>query len=246
MNKKIAIAIGLAMLATMLLLANCADPLEPTGPNPSPEPIYIVDTFFDIDSILQIDTLRLFDTVFTGDTITRVDTVIHVDTVIQGGHHTYDTVYVMDTVQLIDTLIRVDTITQFDSVFVLDTIFVYDTVFVHDTVTQIDTVIIVQPDTGAFRPFCGTLASNQQEIVWMFTNTEGEYRLEFSSMLERVQPGQSLTVDIDGQTYFWDPIVHSELTLELHLKAHSAIRITSNVPPARGHAIYVCLQVTPL
>lgn len=245
MKRAVFIAIGWAMLAGLVFLASCADPLEATGPNQSPEKIYIVDTLNFFDTVYRVDSVGTFDTVFIHDTMWRVDTVMIVDTVNTGGKKT-DTLYVVDTVQIVDTILQIDTLLQVDTVILVDTVVIYDTVYVTDTVTQIDTVIIVVPDTGAFRPFCGTLASNQQEIVWMFRNQEGNFRLEFSSTLERVQPGQSVTVDIDGEKYFWDIVADPDFITELHLQQYSTIRITANKPPARGHSIYICLEVTAL
>jgi hypothetical protein len=115
-----------------------------------------------------------------------------------------------------------------------------------DTVIQTDTVIVVVPDTGTIRPFCSVLASNMQEIVWMFRNPDGEYRLEFSADMEKPQPNQTLTVDIDGQTFLWDPNADPEWITEMHLDMHATVRIIANKPPARGHSINVCLTLTKL
>jgi hypothetical protein len=167
------------------------------------------------------------------DTTTQIDTVVVVDSVIQG-----DTVIQIDTIIIIDTLTEIDTVTQ------VDTVIQFDTVVVIDTVVQIDTVIVVVPDTGSIRPFCGTLASNQQEIVWMFRNPDGNFLLEFSADMERAQPNQTLTVDIDGETFIWDPNADPEFITEMHLDLHATIRIIANKPPARGHSINVCLTVT--
>lgn len=208
---------ALGLVAGTGVLVSCADPLESTGPDNSSEPIYIVDTVPDFDTLIQIDTT------------TRIDTVYVVDSVIQG-----DTIIQFDTVTIVDTLIQTDTVV------------VIDTLVDQDTVTQIDTVFIVVPDTGSIRPFCSVLACNQQEIVWMFRNPDGAFRLEFTADMEKDQPNQTLTVDIDGQTFLWDPNAAPEFITELHLDLHATMRIVANKPPARGHSINVCLTVTEL
>lgn len=291
--KRIITLFTLALIAGMVALYGCADPLEPTGPN-NTEPIYVVDTIRDIDTFIRldstihvdtvilidstcksdtitvIDTVTVIDTLLEADTIIHLDTVIIVDTVIDSDTIAYidtitvidtiidtDTVINIDTITVIDTVLEIDTLTQTDTIILLDTITDVDTLIIVDTVIQADTitivdtvvqtetVIVVVPDTTK-EPLCGALSKNQQEIIWILKNPAGSYRLEFLADVESAQPNQTLTVEIGDQSYIWDPNANPDFTVDQTLADRTTIRISTNIPPARGHAINVCLNVTKL
>ena len=172
------------------------------------------------------DTLFAIDTIFIVDTITQehVDTLIVVDTVVEGG---------------MDTIIVIDTVTQIDQ----DTVVFVDTVIVTDTVTTVDTVIVTNDTT---RMLCGQIEASQKEIVWLIQNDAGEYRLSFAVYLESDQPPQTLSVDIDGSELTWSTVEESSLVLSTWLNEYAVIRICSTKPPARGHAVIVCLSLMRL
>jgi len=141
-------------------------------------------------------------------------------------------------------VIEIDTLYDVDTVVVIDSNTVVDTVVVIDTNTVIDTVIIIEPDPGESQTVCSRIASNQQEIVWMFRNQEGTYLLEFDASLESEHPTQTLSVDIDGQEFLWTPADNAEFITELYLQERTVIRITPHKPPSLGHAVYICLKVS--
>jgi hypothetical protein len=60
--------------------------------------------------------------------------------------------------------------------------------------------------------------------------------------VEKGQPPQSVTVTIDGTSTEWPVATQPTLVLTQPL-GQSTIVITSNVPPARGHGITVCLTI---
>ena len=128
----------------------------------------------------------------------------------------------------------------------VDTLVIIDTVVVIDSTSHVDTVIIIKPGSGEPQLLCSRIASNQKDIVWMFRNPPGRYRLEFQASTERDKPEQSLTVTIDGHDFVWAVGEDPEFITELLLGERTTVRITSNVPPASGHAIDICLTITPL
>lgn len=113
-------------------------------------------------------------------------------------------------------------------------------------VIVVDTVIVVVSDTSGSLMICSRLNSYQQEIVWMFRNQAGKYRLEFSALIEREHPTQTLSVDIDGQQFQWLPAESAEFILEQNLEVNALMQIVSTKPSSFGHAIDICLTVSTL
>jgi len=256
-----------ALLLIMVIISNCADPLDitnqPVPPNQNPtDTTYLIDTLYVIDTVTQthFDTTIVLDTVYNGtvDTVTIVDTVTQthfdttyvVDTVVHGH---VDTVVVVDTVTQnhYDTTYVVDTVTnnQIDTIMVIDTVIVSrpDTVAIVDTIYQTDTLTIVDTiyvanDTSQL--LCGRIESCQKEIVWLLQNEPGQYHLSFASLIEKNQPPQSLTVQIGDSAFSWNTATDDNLSVDMWLAANATITITSQKPPARGHAVYICLSMT--
>lgn len=133
---------------------------------------------------------------------------------------------------------------EIDTVYIVDTLFDSDTVLVVDTNIIVDTVIVVEP--GESNVVCSTIASNQQEIVWIFRNPPGTYLLEFDAFLESEHPVQTLSVDIDGREFLWNPADNAEFIMELDLQERTFIRIIPHKPPSLGHSIYICLKISDL
>jgi len=169
------------------------------------------------------DTLYVVDTVYVIDTVTQThfDTTYIVDTVFQGG---------------IDTLVVVDTVIQIQP----DTVIVIDTVNQLDTVTVVDTVYVI---TDSARFMCGRIESCQKEIIWLLQNEAGQYQLNFAACIEKDQPPQSLTVEIAGTEYTWNTAERGTFVVNSWLNDNATVTITSKKPPARGHAVYICLSL---
>ncbi len=228
MKRVIVLFILALTLIGIQFIANCADPLETTANGsgspvgPKTDTIYSFDTVvvIKIDSIIHFDTIRSYDTVV----VIRIDSVLHYDTI-----RSYDTTVVI----------------RIDSVLIYDTIHSFDTIAIFDTVMHIDTVFINGHDTcEGSKMVCSRIASNQQEIIWMFRNLEGIYHLEFSATTERSHPTQTLNLNIDGHDFAWSTADNPEFITDLHLGPNAKIVITSNKPGAFGHAIDVCLTMT--
>jgi hypothetical protein len=115
-----------------------------------------------------------------------------------------------------------------------------DTVTVTDTIIQVDTVTVVVTDS---QTVCSRMGSNQQEIVWLFRNEEGQYRLEFAALAERDKPSHILSVDVEGQLYKWDLAENTEFILDRYLEQNATVLILTSKPPSFGHSIDVCLTV---
>ncbi len=236
--------------------------------------VFIFDTLTPSDSALRIDTVRIYDTIRTTDTTVAHDTIQQIDTTIRfdtihiiDPHYIHDTVTMVDTVTetttVIDTLIHTDTVTHVDTVTVTHTVVHYDTVVVNDTLTTIDTIIavdtitsvdtVVRVDTVQVgpvncepEPFCGKLSSCDKDLVWMFRNAAGDYRLEFSGYAEKDQPLQTIVVNINGKDYYWQAATTPLWIKELTLSANTIIKIKLTSPPAYGHAISICLNMTKI
>jgi hypothetical protein len=246
--KRLIVLIALALCCVgFQIFVNCSQPLESSDlPNPVP-PFIRVDTLYIIDTVVVIDSGTVVDTVIVSDTVTVVDTNwVYDTTYVSDTVMQIDTVFVVDTLMEVDTMFAVDTVYQIDTVFVVDSTSQTDTVFIIDTVLQIDTVVVIEPGDSGPIAMCARLSSCRQEIVWMFRNPEGDYRLEFTAASERDNPDQTLVVAIDGEKYFWKPSRDSEFITEQHLEQNAIIRINSKKPPAFGHAIDVCLTVSKL
>lgn len=113
-----------------------------------------------------------------------------------------------------------------------------------DTLYIVDTLIVVVTDTVGSGTVCSRIASNQQEIVWMFRNDAESFILELSASTESDNPNQKLSVDIDGRQFQWSPASEPELTIDQFLNENAIIRIIAKAPPARGHAIDICLTIS--
>jgi hypothetical protein len=200
--------------------------------------IKIGDSVISIDTIILIDSSIVFDTVIVYDTTIRVDTVIIIDpSPNEDTVYVYDTTYIVDTIKTVDTVIVIDTVTDVDTVVIVDT--VTDT----DTVVVIDTQIVEVPDSSGSPVVCARLGTYQQEILWMFRNDAGDYRLEFVAVPEKENPARELTVNIAGQTYPWTPQLDRELIVETALPENAAISIFPAKPSPYGHAIDICLTM---
>lgn len=138
-----------------------------------------------------------------------------------------------------------------------DTLFIHDSIFVPgDTLyvdtSRVDTVIIIRPgetdtvfvpvDTNGTSSFCGTIESATKTLTWLVSKPIGTYRLTFQVSTERDKPPQSVTVTIDGAATEWTVATQPTLVLN-RLLGQSEIVISSNVPPARGHGITICLTI---
>lgn len=146
----------------------------------------------------------------------------------------------------VDTVYNLDTLNTSDTIIIVDTIYNLDTLNTSDTTFIVDTVIVVVHDTSGSQIVCSRIACNQKEIVWMFRNAEGSYKLEFVASTEEDQPCQKLVVDIDGQEFSWKPVESPELIMEQNLNQNTTIQISSTNPKALGHAIYICLTLSSI
>lgn len=128
-----------------------------------------------------------------------------------------------------------------------DTVYIPDTIVVTDTITIIDTVIVNPPgDTTTKSENCGRFGSQRKELVWLFNNDEGNYRLEFLAKAYKFKPEQVLIIDVNGETLQWIPADNPRLTLEKALSPYTVVKITPEDPAAFGHCIDICLWVTKL
>jgi hypothetical protein len=224
MNRLILLAVwGIALMGALIM--SCADPLDdsssrrfnPVGP--------FNDTIHGFDTVLVFDTTVTYDTLIVFDSAGNVDTVV-----------------VLDSAFNIDTVVVFDSTFNYDTVVVYDTTVNIDTVVVLDTTSHVDTIVIDPSGSGGFSMVCARLSSAQKEIVWMFRNAEGLHLLEFAASTDSDR-NQTVTVDVDGQTFEWNPVANPEYVTEQYLGHHATIRITSNKPPSLGHAIDICLTV---
>lgn len=169
------------------------------------------------------DTLYVVDTVYVIDTVTQThfDTTYIVDTVFQGG---------IDTVMIIDTVI----------VTIPDTISIVDTIYQTDTLTIVDTVIVTKDTT---QMMCGRIEASQKEIVWLLQNSPSQFHMSFAAYIEQGQPPQTLTVEIGNNAYVWHTAEGTNLVIDSWLDEDATIIISSQNPPARGHAVYICLSL---
>lgn len=272
MKRSLAIAfLGLVAFGVSYL-ASCSEPLEVNN-SPSDNPplrvdtVFIFDTLTPSDSALPIDTIRItdtirltdtaheFDTIINYDTVTdtirRVDTTVRFDTIrILDPHYIYDTVTMTDTVT--DTLVHTDTVIEthtvirYDTVRVTDTTTLVDTVVNTDTVVRVDTVKVGDPTACSPEPFCGKLSACDKELLWLFRNEAGNYRLEFSGYADKDQPLQTIVVTINGVVHYWKAAEKPVWDFDMTLPANTTIRLGLTKPPAYGHEIHLCLQMTKI
>jgi hypothetical protein len=143
-----------------------------------------------------------------------------------------------------DGLAPVGPVTEVDTVYSVDTLTMIDTLTIVDTLTEVDTVIIVEPDPGQPQTVCSILLANLREIIWMFHNQEGEYRLEFVASQSREFCMYTLLVDIDGQQFQWDLVDGAEFVQVLYLNEYATIRVTPDQPLLLGHQVDLCLTIS--
>jgi hypothetical protein len=233
-------------------LASCSDPLEINNSSPEPNPgrvdtVYIFDTLTPSDSAVRVDTIWISDTVTVRDTGACPDTVTQFDTIrVTDTQLVVDTMAIVDTVTITDTNTIIDTMTLIDTVTVTETKTIYDTVTLTDTIAIVDTVTIVQPGDCDSQQVCGRISAGQKDILWMFRNDGGTYRLELSGSTERNKPLQTLVITIEGIQYTWTAGTNPLWVKELTLNANTSIRISLENPGAFGHDIDVCLVMTKL
>lgn len=153
----------------------------------------------------------------------------------------HDTVFVLDTIFL-DTSVA-DTVFQSDTIFLQDSVFVTDTLVQIDTVFMVDTIVV---DTCETLSFCDILNSSQHEIVWLFRNAAGLYRLEFSGFVEKTRPPKEITIFVGDKSYIWFPIDNMELIFEQELDENVIVKISPLPPESFGHDLHVCLTLVPL
>lgn len=106
-----------------------------------------------------------------------------------------------------------------------------------------ETVIVVDTITLADTMFCARLNSYRQEIVWIFHNQEGLFRLEFVAAPQREHSSQTLVVNINEQQFLWCLANSLEFMLELDLEQDTFVKIASDPPHAYGKSIDICLSV---
>lgn len=238
------------LMVTLLglqFLLNCSNPLESTREfDPNPDIKYSVETILVIDTLMIIDSTANFDTTFIYDTTYIYDTTFYDDSV------AIETLLIIDTIISIDTFIvdsTLDTVILTDTVVVdsskIDTVIKTDTIDITDTLIIIDTVVFESPDSSGSQYVCNQLSASQKEIVWMFSNDEGFYILEFMANSEDSTPDRILTLEINGQEYIWDLRDSMEFNLDTNLDSNTIIRIIINKPSAFGHEIDLCLTMTP-
>lgn len=112
-----------------------------------------------------------------------------------------------------------------------------------DTIYIVDTVYVNMPDTSGEQLLCARIASNQHDIVWMFRNPEGTFRLEFEANIGKESPVQEIIIEIDDNKFSWHPVQNKEFAIERDLIQNASIRISTDVPHAYGHAIDICLKI---
>jgi len=224
----IAIA-AVASAATQIL--SCSSPLTTEDVTGQTDTVVLIIQV--ADTVLLIDTLYTpADTIFVpGDTL-----FLPADTVYIPGDTVFvplDTIYAPgDTIFVPGDTIYVPGDTLYipgDTIYVPgDTIYVpLDTVIVRDTVLQ----------------YCGRLEAPIQEIQWPLMNEPARYVLEFQAVLERDTPDQALNLDIGGRLFIWSLADTLAYRFEGDLSANTIVRITNIPPPARGHAIDICMLV---
>ncbi len=217
-------------------LVNCSNPLEISDDaNLNPEQPEVI-----VDTVILTDTLYLNDTTFSNDTVYIIDTTYLIDSSL-----IIDTIVINDTTVLIDSFIVVDSFTYTDTLFVVDSNYV-DTLIIYDTSVVVDTVEIVVHDSTDANLICSQLSASLKDIIWMYNNSEGDYKLEFSAHVDLQNPVKILTVVIDNVEYTWNPFEDEYFDIEQFLGDNTTITIMPNKPAAHGHEIDICLTITPL
>ncbi len=216
--------------------------------------VTIFDTSFFTDTLLDTtlvtDTVPVFDTTYITDTVPEYDTTYITDTVPE-----YDTTYITDTVPEYDTTYITDTVPEYDTTYITDTVPEYDTTYITDTVPEYDTTYItdtievtdtIYVDTICPILMCTELNSGNMSVVWMLHNTEGNYRLRFTSEYVWWDPTKPLIIDIDGTEYVWEPMTVPELIIDRWLDDDAVITVWKTPEKdAMIHPIDICVSVTP-
>lgn len=222
MKRLIFLAISALLSMGIMVLLSCSNPLEVYDPAELEPPAPIV----------------IYDTVYSADTVYVVDTLYDSDTTI-----IIDTIYGSDTTIVIDTVVVIDTMVVFDTTTLIDTNFVVDTIIVTDTVIYVDTVIIYEPGDGQPQTVCSIILANLNEIIWMFRNQAGDYNLTFEATAARDFTFRTLTVEVDGQQFTWNPSDNPVFDLQLYVNANATIRVFPDQPVLAGHEITICLTI---
>ena len=165
-----------------------------------------------------VDTVYIFDTVFTSDTTFIVDTVI-----------------VVDTLTGVDTFIVVDTVVISDTTIISDTVFISDTVIVYDTVTVGTSGVVI----------CTEIGPSQRKIDWTFLSVPAEYHLAFEAATDRDRPTKSLTIEVNGEMYYWDLTQSNNFDFDFQFTASTNITIMPNPPNSYGNGVSLCLTLQP-
>jgi len=248
MKRLISLALLVCTVFSTQFLVNCSNPLEVNdGVILDPEQPEVI-----VDTMIITDTLFLNDTTLSIDTVHIVDTTYLIDSSL-----IIDTITINDTTFIVDSIIVVDTFTNTDTVFVIDSNYVdtliltdtmtfTDTLIVYDTSTIVDTVEIIMHDSTDANLICSQLSSSLKNIVWMYNNSDGNYKLEFSASVNPQNPERILTVIIDDVEYTWNPFENKQFDIEQFLNKNTTITISPNKPSAHGHEIDICLTITPL
>jgi Tfp pilus assembly protein PilZ len=266
----------LSLGAFAFQIINCSSPLmteDITGRDDIDTIVIVIaDTIYSTDTVfIGADTIYVpGDTVFIpGDTIYLPGDTVFVpnDTVYLPGDTVFvpgDTVYVPpDTVFLPGDTVFVPGDTVFlppDTIYVpLDTVYVPgDTIFLPGDTIYVPLDTIYLPGDTVYLPsdtvivhdtllqYCNRLEASAQEIVWPLMNEAGRYLLEFAAVQESSQPPQILNITIDGHLLEWALADSLEFRFEGDIGANAVVRIAVAPPPARGHAIDICMRVTRL
>ena len=161
----------------------------------------------------------------------RVDTFFIHDTVA-----TFDTTFLVDTLFLGD-----DTVLVFDTVIISDTTIITDTFFISDTVTVFDTVTV----GSAGVVICSEISSKQHKIDWTFLAVPAEYHLAFEATLDRNNPTKALTIDVNGQMFYWDLTQNNNFDFDFEFTQSTTIIIMPDPPNGYGNGVGLCLTLQP-
>ncbi len=121
-----------------------------------------------------------------------------------------------------------------------------DTLIFTDTVIIYDTVIVEITDSIFVDGFCARIGAHRKEIVWLFKDLSGNYRLSFLSSYESDKPAQELILVIDDKQFSWIPSNDDKLEIDIELFEDSSVRIYLANPGAYGHTIDICLYLEKL
>ena len=143
----------------------------------------------------------------------------------------YDTVTTIDTVFIDDSVVVIDTIT----IVITDTVFISDTVIVYDTVTVGSAGVVI----------CTEIGPSQRKIDWTFLSVPAEYHLAFEAATDRDRPTKSLTIEVNGQMYYWDLTQSNNFDFDFQFTSSTNITIMPNPPNSYGNGVSLCLTLQP-